>query len=434
VLLGKYDSPESWASYDRVLAEWRAGGRRLMPRSAEGSAPTLSVNEVILAYWKHAEAYYRHPDGRSTTELNAIKYALRPLRRLYGTTGAAEFDALRLEAIREEMIRDGFCRGRINKDIDRIKRVFKWAVAKKLVPPGVHQQLAALEGLRAGRTAAKESEPVHPVEVAHVEAVLPFLRPEVAGMVRVQLHSGARPGEVCIMRACDIDTNDRVWLYRPQHHKNAYRGHSRLIPLGPRCQAVLREFLRVTCPECGACDRPGRIAWRSGLCGPCADRMDERGVCGPWPNAPTPGDYHVFSPAEAVRGLREEQRRRRKSKVQPSQVNRRKRNPKRKPRDRYTPDSYNRAVRRAIEAANRARVCDTCKELRAERCCEACKSAEVPHWHVNQLRHTKATQLRNEADLDIARAVLGHRSPHITAEFYAELDAKRAAAVMERLG
>ena len=54
-------------------------------------------------------------------------------------------------------------------------------------------------------------------------------------------------------------------------------------------------------------------------------------------------------------------------------------------------------------------------------------------WHPHQLRHTKATEIRREAGLDAARAVLGHRTPAIT-EVYAELDMTKAAEVMERLG
>ncbi len=33
-----------------------------------------------------------------------------------------------------------------------------------------------------------------------------------------------------------------VWLYRPVHHKLAYRGKRRVIAIGPQAQAVLREF------------------------------------------------------------------------------------------------------------------------------------------------------------------------------------------------
>jgi integrase len=57
----------------------------------------------------------------------------------------------------------------------------------------------------------------------------------------------------------------------------------------------------------------------------------------------------------------------------------------------------------------------------------------LPWWHPNQLRHAKATEIRREAGLDAARAVLGHRSPQVT-EVYAEIDVSKAAEVMARLG
>ncbi|MFT2622112.1 tyrosine-type recombinase/integrase, partial [Escherichia coli] len=63
----------------------------------------------------------------------------------------------------------------------------------------------------------------------------------------------------------------------------------------------------------------------------------------------------------------------------------------------------------------------------------ACFKAGIPSWHVNQLRHTKATEIRREAGLDAARAVLGHRSSEVT-ETYAEVDQAKAAEVMGRLG
>jgi site-specific recombinase XerC len=54
-------------------------------------------------------------------------------------------------------------------------------------------------------------------------------------------------------------------------------------------------------------------------------------------------------------------------------------------------------------------------------------------WHANRLRHATATEIRREAGLDAARAVLGHRSPQVT-EVYAEVDFGKAAEVMEKLG
>src|SRR5262245_42036383 len=47
------------AAYDRLVAEWLARGRRpeVEPlRSADsGPAPVLSVNELLLAFWNHAQ-------------------------------------------------------------------------------------------------------------------------------------------------------------------------------------------------------------------------------------------------------------------------------------------------------------------------------------------------------------------------------------------
>jgi integrase len=55
------------------------------------------------------------------------------------------------------------------------------------------------------------------------------------------------------------------------------------------------------------------------------------------------------------------------------------------------------------------------------------------HWHPHQLRHSAATRLRKEFDLDVARIILGHSSPVVT-EIYAELDREKAIAAMERVG
>jgi integrase len=215
--LGKWNTAASRKKYDRLIAEWLAHGRRRPASQAAMSA--LSVNEVLLAYWQHVETYYRLADGTVSTEVDNIRPALRPLRALYGHTSAANFDAPALEMVREEMIHNGRCRNRVNKDVARIKRLFKWAASKKLAPVSVYQDLDTIEGLRAGRSKAKETQPVQPVPRAIVEQTLTVMRRTLADMVRLQLEIGMRPGEVCAMRAIDIDMTGPVWLYRPGRHK-----------------------------------------------------------------------------------------------------------------------------------------------------------------------------------------------------------------------
>jgi integrase len=394
--LGKWNTAESRREYDRLIAEWLANGRCL-PGPGR-SAGDLSVNEVMAPYVEFIATYYRRPDGSPTSEVDNIKLALRPLKRLYGHTAAADFDGPALEAVRLQMIRDGLCRNRINKDVARIKRLFRWAAAKKLVPGSVYQELQAVEGLRAGRSEAKETAPVKPVPEAVVEAMLPHLRPPAAAMVRLQRLTGMRPGEVTVMRGIDLDMTGPVWLYRPGSdqgphgaHKTAWRGHARVVPIGPRGQEIVRQFLKTNLYA------------------------------------------YLFSPRDAMDDFRAEQRRNRKSKVPPSQRDRRKRKPRKAPGARYTVAGYANTVVRAIRKANTAAACERCKELEPEQRCDACKAAALPHWHPNQLRHLQATKIRRAFGIDAARAVLGHRSPAVT-EVYAELDMGKAAEVMERLG
>jgi hypothetical protein len=128
-----------------------------------------------LAYWQFAETYYCK-DGVPTKELENMKDAIWPLRQLYGSTKAADFGPQALKAVRKHMINEQkLCRNVVNHRISRIKRVFKWAVAEELAPPSTFHGLEALAGLRFGRTEARETEPVKPVDDQHVDATLPFV-------------------------------------------------------------------------------------------------------------------------------------------------------------------------------------------------------------------------------------------------------------------
>src|SRR5262249_53976056 len=101
VSLGKYGTKESRAEYARVIAEWEAADRRLPQATA---ANDLTINELILAYWSHAQEHYRHADGTPTGELDDLRLSFRPLKEMYGHTLAKEFGPLALKAIRQKLI------------------------------------------------------------------------------------------------------------------------------------------------------------------------------------------------------------------------------------------------------------------------------------------------------------------------------------------
>jgi integrase len=357
--------PAAQDAYDRLIAEWLANGRRLP--ASESESPALTINDLILAFWRWAEKHYRHEDGTTTNELTDHKYSLRPLRELYGRSPATEFSPLKLKAVRQRMIDAGLCRGVINQRVGRIVRMFKWAVAEEKVPVETFQALKTVKGLERGRTDARETEPVGPVSDAAVDAILPYVLPPVRAMIQLQRLTGARPGEVCLMRACDIDMAGPVWLYRPHSHKTKYKGKERVIALGPRAQEIVKPFLR----------------------------LDTQA--------------YLFNPAEAMAALRAEQRASRKTRVQPSQQNRRKRMPKRAPGARYKTTSYYYAIRRG------------------------CGKAGIEVWHPHQLRHSHATEVRRQFGLEAAQVALGHAQANVT-EVYAERDLALAVKVATAIG
>ena len=246
ILLGPWDSPESKAEYARIISELAAHQGRLLEQEQDQADPGgLTVNALILAFWKHAEEHYGKPRVKSaTTELLDLRDALRPLREVYGRTEAREFGPVALRTVREKMIAAGLSRKTINARINRIRRVFRWAASVELIPVVIVQALETLPGLQRGRSKARETEEVKPVPSHDIEAALPFMPRPVAAMVQLQLLTGCRTEEVLAIRGCDLAPGEPNWEYRPEHHKTEWRDKERVIPVGPRAQEIVKEFLK----------------------------------------------------------------------------------------------------------------------------------------------------------------------------------------------
>lgn len=426
LLLGTFGSPESRAAYRRVLAELEANGGRYPLRDDGAVAAGLTVSEVCERFWKHAEQHYRLVDGSPSREPENFKHALIPLVDLYGCTLAADFGPLKLKAVRQAMIdkrcylvrftvesrtwdawvqekhfrqsgegkyeaqrkkkwvpvellkeKKALCRKVINQRIDHIKRLFKWAVSEELVPSSVYEALRTVAGLRRGHPGTREKRKVKPVSQEHVDAVLPFLAPQVAAMVQLQPLMGARETEICLMRGRNLDRSGPVWwyildpnevppegqpadLHKTAHHEDSEgNAEEKALPIGPKAQAILKPWLR---------DDP---------------------------------DEYLFQPREARQAKNTDRRKRRKTPLWPShvrhQAEKKKARPKRAPKDHYDRHSYARAIARA------------------------CKKAGVPHWHPHQLKHNCGTAVRKKYGLEASRAYMGHAKLS-TAEIYAEKD------------
>ncbi|QJW99041.1 hypothetical protein FTUN_6638 [Frigoriglobus tundricola] len=365
----------------------------------------LLLVELLDAYHTHAERHYRTPDGKPTSELAEVKLVIRALRETYGQEPAKDFGPLKLKAVRQGWVIAKLSRKEVNRRTNIARRIFKWAAAEELVPAATFTALATLAGLQKGRTTARETEPITPVDDATVDATLPHLNRFVRAMIEVQRLTGCRPGEACALRQCGIDESGAVWFYWPRQHKTAHKDKTRVIAIGPKCQALLEEFF-----------------------------TDD------------PSDF-LFSAALAVEEAHAARTTNRKTPRFPSHMERsakkRTRRPKRPPAACYTYHSYGRAVARACD---RAFPAPAPLGQRAGETAAAWKARLTPgekeqlkqwqdarRWAPNQLRHTFATMVRKEHGLEAAQVLLGHSKADVT-QIYAEKNQSLAAAVAAKVG
>src|SRR5262249_959673 len=121
IYFGRYGTPSGREAYNRLKSEWLQNGARLPTAQIEAS-----ITDVVVAYTEFANGYYlKH--GNPTDEVRLIKTVAKIARALYGRTPAADFGPLALKACREQMLAKDWCRTHINKQVDRLKRMFKWA-------------------------------------------------------------------------------------------------------------------------------------------------------------------------------------------------------------------------------------------------------------------------------------------------------------------
>ena len=263
IYLGPYGSEKSHQRYRDFLEEWKSLRHQTAfeapveddeERLADAINPVtlrerwrqglkVSLDELIFVYRRHAREYYVK-NGEVTREAELIEKITELLGLKHGRDRADDFGPVDLDNFRDSLIDDkDWSRKFINKQIVRVIAMFKWGAQKELCSPLVHQQLAALGGLKKGRTRARESSGVTCVADNVVDKTLPALPPIVADMVRFQRLTGARPGEVCSLRPCDIDRSAEVWLCRPDSHKTEHHEQDRTVAIGPQAQEVLLPYL-----------------------------------------------------------------------------------------------------------------------------------------------------------------------------------------------
>ncbi len=232
VYLGKYDSAESRERYNELVAE-------LLATRHENQRVTVDQLAIRMMTWARGYYIQRESDGRIATVRSALRYLIAD----HGTEPTSQFSAVKLDAIRCRMIADNHSRRYINDLVSIIKLTFKRGVVWGLVPARVWQSVNAVGSLAKGKSLARETEPILPVDPEHVAAIEPHVSRQVWAMVLLQLRTGMRPSEVLNLKPREVNQSGVIWEYQPESHKTEHHGKGRTIMLPRSAQQVLDSFL-----------------------------------------------------------------------------------------------------------------------------------------------------------------------------------------------
>ena len=382
-LPGAFGSQESKDEYDRLIQEYLAANRYLPPKFDKNE---LLVGELCIAYARHADSYYLK-NGEPTNERKTIKRVLAVVRKLYGTHYVSDFGPLALKAVRQAFIDEGVSRPTANRYQRQIVRMFRWGASEELISARIVEALKTVDGLKRGRCDAKEPTPIRSVPMDTVQETLKHAPPILAAMIKMQLMTAMRPGEVCQLRPADIDRTGNVWTFTPASHKTEHHDKPRIVAIGPEAQRVLTPYLL------------------------------------------RPADEFCFKPEEAEKKRLERLAESRKT--PPQQGNRPGTNCRgiRKFCERYDTNSYRRAIHRVCDIA----FAPTKEQKQQMSEAELAQWKSERRWSPNQLRHLRATEIRERFGLDGSQVVLGHSHAQVT-QVYAELNMRRAAEIMAQIG
>jgi integrase len=217
--------------------------RTLENQLINADAPDLTLAELCAEYLAVARKVYRKSDVE-TSEVSCITAALSFLPDKM----ARDFGPLALKEVRNRMIAKGLARSTINSYIDKIRRMFKWAVSEQKVSAELLVALKSVDGLRAGRSDAREPDAITPVDQAMLDAVRPELNEVSRDMVDIQLLTGMRSGELCAFKAEYVDMTGPVWKYTVpgEINKTDHHGTTRTVFIGAESQKLLRRCSALT--------------------------------------------------------------------------------------------------------------------------------------------------------------------------------------------
>ena len=348
---------------------WKIWERAAVKAKSEIS-DTLTVVKLIEKFSAHCHQYYHNPNPRKiASHVDTLIRGVSWLISKHKNYSAESITPIEMAKVRDDMLAQENPKlsiTTVNKYLRAIKQMYKWGVGEGLVDPYIEAGINRFPLLKPGRTSAVPAKKTLPPPPEDVKAILEYVSPVIRDMIMVQWICDMRPSEIINMQPCFIDrSDDELWIYIPEQHKNAHRGKLRVIPIFPDAREILEPYL----------NRKKKIAY-------------------------------IFSPKDSADLQRKKRFNSRKTPLSCGNISGSNQtdSPKNTPGEKFTKDAYPRAISRAIKTINKSRRAENI--LRERQGLEQLRL--ISHWSPRQLRHAKATENRALAGKAIAAILLGH--------------------------
>ncbi len=242
ITLGRDGDPQARIKFATVIQQVISG--ELPSHDSDSSIQTVSVNELCLRFLIDYCPRYRTSNNSESAEVRCFRSVIKILRAMYGETPADEFGPLRLRSVREAMVEKGWSRKFINKQIGRVRLIFRLGVSWEMVRGIVVTELKTVPALIEGETSAPERLARHAVPHEDLDAVRKRLRQRNRDLFDLLLLTGARPGELLGLTTAMIEKNGEIWRCELNEHKTRRHGKRRVLFFNPSAQQILRRYLQ----------------------------------------------------------------------------------------------------------------------------------------------------------------------------------------------
>ena len=229
IYTGLSGSIEAAESYAKMLSNIMAYGE---------PCPKVEV-QIKLSVATISSKYLQHVKRTKPPDSDEDKAVARVVKDLEAFDYPAEkFSPGRLTELIQMWVDKRLALTTVNKKHNYVLNIFRWAAQMDLVSPTVWSALLTVPKIKPGRTSAKQPKKIKPVPSDVVESILSHCQPRIAAVLKMQLYTGMRCGEVLRMTMAEIHGN----IYAPYKHKNRWRNKDRTVHLGPKAMALIDEW------------------------------------------------------------------------------------------------------------------------------------------------------------------------------------------------